>query len=183
MQPGAGKGKGSSFEREIGAALSLWLSNGERDDLITRTVISGGQFTQSIKSGNARGCAGDLMSADPRCNPFFNQFVIECKWWKDIDLYRLLFPRPTSKAENHELMAALLKVRQEAEKSNKPLWMLVARQNFQRTIAFVPTSPHLKSVLVTGEVAHHEIFDRSMMIFDFYTFLERVQPTTWLQYI
>lgn len=179
MRPGGGKYKGSGFEREIGAALSTWLSNGERDDLVTRTVISGGQFTQSAKSGKLRGVPGDLMSSHPVANQFFEQFVMECKFWKYLPLFELLFPRPGNKTEN-ELMYAISKVKGEAEQTKKPYWMLVARQNYQRTIAFMPPSIEHANLLISASVIPHYFFDNLLMSFDFYLFLAKISACRWL---
>jgi hypothetical protein len=43
--------KGSSFEREIAKLLSLWWSEGMRDDVFYRSHASGGRFTMRRKSG------------------------------------------------------------------------------------------------------------------------------------
>ena len=50
MKSGGGKRKGGNFENKMCKALSLWWSEGERDDLFTRTASSGGRFTQRRKS-------------------------------------------------------------------------------------------------------------------------------------
>ena len=127
MKAGQGKNKGSDFEREIGRRISLWLSKGERKDLICRTVLSGGQFTVGTGPN-----AGDLMAQHPMAFRFFELFVLECKHWKNIEMIRFL-------VKDGELYKALVKVRKEAAKKQKH-WLLVARQNFQSTLIFMPVS-------------------------------------------
>lgn len=47
----SGKSKGNSFEREICKKLSLWWTNGKRDDIFWRSQNSGGRATVRGKSG------------------------------------------------------------------------------------------------------------------------------------
>ena len=73
--------KGSGFEREVAIKLSLWMSEGKRDDLVCRTDSSGGRATvrtQKNKITNKH-FFGDLRSADESAAPLFDIWSIECK--------------------------------------------------------------------------------------------------------
>ena len=86
-------GKGSSFEREIAKKLSLWWTEGERDDVFWRTSQSGGRSTTRAKSGKTTaGSAGDLTYLDEIGKPFIDTFLIELKrgYTKDIDILPIL---------------------------------------------------------------------------------------------
>lgn len=65
MKRGGGSHKGADFERDICKELSLWWTNGERDDVFWRTAGSGGRATNRAKQGqNTAGAYGDLTNTD-----------------------------------------------------------------------------------------------------------------------
>lgn len=76
----ATKSKGSAFEREISAKLSLWFSNNERDDIFYRTQSSGARFT-ARKKGNKDTAfqSGDITASDPIGTPLVEKLSIELK--------------------------------------------------------------------------------------------------------
>lgn len=66
MRRGGGSNKGSSFEREICKTLSLWWTDGIRDDVFWRTAGSGGRATNRARMGRTTaGAEGDLTATDP----------------------------------------------------------------------------------------------------------------------
>ncbi|KKM79618.1 hypothetical protein LCGC14_1348160 [marine sediment metagenome] len=72
--------KGGDWERECAKQLSLWWTNGERDDTIWRTSGSGSRFTTRRKQGiDTYNAAGDLCATDPIAQPLFDFLLIECK--------------------------------------------------------------------------------------------------------
>lgn len=129
MKIGGGKAKGSAFEREVGYTLSKWITNGERDDLFARTVLSGGQFTVS-----QRGNPGDLMAQDPLAQRFCNLFVIECKHWGDLYMEAFVLQR-------EKLYEALKKLDNDAYTLNKN-WLFVVKQNFLPALVMTPEMPY-----------------------------------------
>jgi hypothetical protein len=74
------KAKGSSFEREIAKSLSLWWSEGKRDDIFYRTQSSGGRYTSRKKSGkNTDMQAGDIAATVADGEPLLREWSIEIK--------------------------------------------------------------------------------------------------------
>lgn len=72
--------KGGVWERECAKMLSLWWTDGERDDTIWRTSGSGSRFTTRKKQGKGTyNAAGDLCATDPIAQPLFDFLLIECK--------------------------------------------------------------------------------------------------------
>lgn len=72
--------KGPNWERECSRLISLWWSNGKRDDLVWRTSGSGNRHTARMKKKkNTYNQAGDLCATDPCIQPLFDLFLIECK--------------------------------------------------------------------------------------------------------
>jgi hypothetical protein len=72
--------KGGNFEREVCSALSSWVTNGERDDVLGRSDASGGRFTARKKSGKDTSyMSGDVTFTDPLGIPLIQAWSIECK--------------------------------------------------------------------------------------------------------
>lgn len=72
--------KGGAFEREMCSKMSLWYTDGERDDIFYRTGGSGGRATMRRKVGKTtEGQAGDLTYTDPIGKPLVDRWNIEFK--------------------------------------------------------------------------------------------------------
>lgn len=174
MKPGAGKGKGSQFERDVAKALSLWLTNGERPDTIWRSEISGGRFTCSKGTS---GTAGDLVATHPAAFTFCSEYVLECKSWKRLEIHKFL-------QGEGDLFKALEKVKRESvQKGNS--WMLIAKQNFQPIFVFMSVSCSVAQ-LVPWSTENHMLFGSSILMTPFekllkvpveQTFNDRLTPS------
>jgi hypothetical protein len=81
------KNKGSSFERKICKLLSQWITSGERDDILWRSISSGAWNTIKKRTTNTQ--IGDLTYIDPLGKPFIDKFAIECKSYKDVQMIKL----------------------------------------------------------------------------------------------
>lgn len=72
--------KGSEFEREISKRLSLWWSDGKRDDIFWRTSGSGARATTRRKKSQKTAYEyGDITFTDPDGKPFIDYFLVELK--------------------------------------------------------------------------------------------------------
>ena len=72
--------KGRQFERDICRQLSLWWTEGARDDIFWRTAASGARHTQRKKRGvSTHGQAGDVAATDPLGAPFLEKYHVEIK--------------------------------------------------------------------------------------------------------
>lgn len=123
--------KGGSHERAIGKKLSLWISHGEKSDLFTRNVLSGGSFTHAAKKGIVRGTPGDLAAAHPAAYAFLQLFEVECKHWRDVHADAILW------MNKGELLRVLAKLETRAHASHRSFF-LIARQNFRPDIVLMP---------------------------------------------
>ena len=179
MEPRKGlknpKSKGSSFERDTAKELSLWLSKGERPDLLRRTVLSGGQFTnfaKRAKYGKSLGEAGDLGPNHPDAHVLTDRVVIECKHWKVIDFYQVFWKKGL-------LWDALAKVKGEGDSLNKS-WMLIAKQNNRPTLIFFP-APTARIILRPRLVfPWHKVFNGTIYLAHFEDFLANISPEVFL---
>lgn len=133
MRAGGGHAKGSAWERECGKQLSLWLTHGERPDIMSRNVLSGGSFTNAEKAGKTSSrMPGDVMAAHPLAFRFLSRFSIECKFLKDIGLMQyMLDPR-----QQNPLAIIIALARRQAKSINCE-FMVIAKQNQHDALAFV----------------------------------------------
>jgi hypothetical protein len=89
MRPGGGKEKGARNERRLSRELSLLISNGERDDLLWRSAMSGGRATVGKRSGKQRHAqAGDLSSIDRKSHWLVRDWYIEAKHYHELQILR-----------------------------------------------------------------------------------------------
>lgn len=65
--------KGGAFERKVGRMLSAWLTRGEDDAQLIRSVSSGGWSRRKVLQ------VGDLAPNGPRGEEFRRVFGVECK--------------------------------------------------------------------------------------------------------
>lgn len=115
MKKGGGKRKGSSFERWVSKELSLWITNGQRNDIFWRTHSSGAMGTVSRRKLEY----GDIMSVDDLGKPLTDRYNIECRHGKCLNLKDLTYsPKGSS------LIDLIVEGRKNAELSGrKPLWI------------------------------------------------------------
>lgn len=80
MKKGGGSNKGSAFERELCKKFSLWVSDGNRDDLYWRTAGSGARASVRGKKemATANSC-GDMGCLDPEGAWLTDSFMFEFK--------------------------------------------------------------------------------------------------------
>ena len=82
---GGGKQKGAQFERDICKRLSLWVTEGERDDIFWRSAMSGGRATIKHKQGEkATAHSGDISSTHWLGSFLTEAFSLECKTYADL---------------------------------------------------------------------------------------------------
>ncbi len=136
MKSGGGKSKGSQFERDVCKKLSNWISYDLRDDLFWRSAMSGGRATVGMKKGIVRSNqAGDITSIDPLGQNLIDTFVIECKFYKNIQLHSLLFGTP----KNNSIFEFWRVLNEKASELNKDP-MLIIKQNGMPTLLCIRES-------------------------------------------
>jgi hypothetical protein len=86
VRKGGSKQKGAAFERDICKQFSLWLSQGERDDLFWRSAMSGGRATIGYKEGKKRNAqAGDITPISQAGARWSDRYAIECKHYQTLE--------------------------------------------------------------------------------------------------
>lgn len=139
MKPGGGHAKGAAFERDTCKKLSMWISDGKRDDLLWRTAMSGGRATVQMKIGitnNAQ--AGDIASIDPASAAFIRTFLVECKHYADLNLLSGVLKTKGT------LCDFWFRLKKEALKYNR-IPLLIAKQNLYPTMV-ITTGPGARKI-------------------------------------
>ena len=163
MKKGNSKNKGSQFERIICKKLSLWISEGQREDIFWRSAMSGGRATVQYKKGiSNKSQVCDISAIDPLGEKLLKNYVIECKFYKNLHLENLVYN--TSKKG---IISFWKETKQKAIESNKyPI--LIARQNNKRDIICFPINKgkFFNSRLCISNISFFESLDLAIMYLD-----------------
>lgn len=121
--------KGSAFERKICKQLSLWWTNGSRNDVFWRTAGSGAMAkTRSKKGGVAFGQYGDVQATDPCAQPFIDLFSIELKRGYSKDNLQNIIDKPkTAAKQTYEKF--IEQAKKDAKNAGAYDWLLIIKRN------------------------------------------------------
>lgn len=172
------KQKGAGFERQIAKTLSLWLSHGDRDDLLWRSSLSGGRATLQVQSGNTVGNqSGDLSPIGAEAMDFSQYFTVECKHYKDIFLTDIVY----GLRKGDGIGKFWEQAKNDADQAEKfPL--LIAKQNFGKEIIAMPQ--HIMLQVQKDKnfyPAHADILPASIVKLE--DFLENVTPEELIEIV
>lgn len=77
------KSIGNTYERSVAKKLSLWLSEGQNDDVCWRDLGSGSRATIRGKQGKDTTRHGDFVPTDLSYKYFFDRFCMDSKSYKE----------------------------------------------------------------------------------------------------
>ena len=152
------KSKGSSFERTVAKQLSLWVSNGKRDDHFWRTAGSGSRSTIRSKKGKlTEGGSGDICSMSMETKIFTDALIFECKHLKNLNLWSFIthtmsdtyygyWKELTEKAKQEEKIPVLI-----AKENNKPTLFITNSDLSDKITFFFSTDIELKAEFGSGD--------------------------------
>ena len=184
MRVGGGKAKGSQWERDCGKAISLWLTHGERPDIMSRNVLSGGSFTNAENAGKVSSrMPGDMMAAHPLAFRFLSHFSIECKHLKSLNLDAYLFDPRMQTPFGHIITLA----RRQAQSINLQ-YMVIAKQNNREAVIFMEYSIgfHVlnnpkKTARTRLQPMYHGLHKDTVFMMRFKDFLAWTDPDLFLE--
>ena len=174
--------KGRNYERQKAKELSLWWTEGERDDAIWLTSQSGGRATERYKKGNKTANQyGDLTFTDPIAEPLFKYFLFELKrgYTKEIDVLALL----DSKGKNDPTILQWWKKaeRDRSRGGQKHIALLLQRNRCEECLLLATqTIAELEEQNGMYLKNHLGIFlvDTNLIIIPYINFLEWCPPET-----
>lgn len=140
MKAGRGKNKGNAFERRICQKLSLWWSEGKREDIFWRSASSGGVATMRSKRGKTMaGQSGDISAIHESGMPLTRLCTVELKrGYKGASIADMCDRLEASKPSKWEEF--ILQCQREAKESDSPFWILIVQRDRKRPMICIPTS-------------------------------------------
>ena len=135
--------KGSNYEREIAKKLSLWWSQGRRDDLCWRTAGSGARAHVRAKQDKlTEGHHGDLAATSSEMEPFFKLVTIEIKrgYNNTANLLNLLLDGNKKTKSKNTYNSFIIQSIAAAYRSGTRYWMLIHKPDRKEPIVFIPAS-------------------------------------------
>lgn len=153
-----GKAKGSAFERVICKKLSLWVTDGERQDVFWRSAMSGGRATVAnrLQNGIMVRQAGDICAVGPEGHAFVTAWYVECKAYRTLNIDCFVLKGTGNLARFWKVTC------REAHKYGRSP-MLIARQNMMPVIV-VSQHKHLRDW--AEPAAECESMDCDITLFD-----------------
>ncbi len=132
--------KGSNFEREICKLLSLWWTNGKRDDVFWRTSGSGARATtRSKKKQKTFGQYGDVQATDPIGQPLIDLCTIEIKRGYSKSTFADLIEESTIANAKPCMYEKFIKqAKRDCKKADTPWWLLIVKRDRRKTIIIYP---------------------------------------------
>lgn len=163
------KSKGNSFERLISKKISLWFSNGERDDLFWRTQSSGGRHTsRSKKNLITENQEGDICSTSELSSVFSKLVSIECKHYKSIDMWDLILGKG-------KVIDWYVKLRSEMINSQSSFPIVIFRQNYKPIMMLAGNAFHTYLQVDAGCYIKCDE-PNYLSLFEFEKFLKNISP-------
>lgn len=122
--------KGGQFERDFSRSLSLWWTNGERDDIFWRTAGSGARATVRTKKGKTTaGQYGDITATDPDGKILIDKILFELKnGYPDAEIEKLI--NYGKKSQGTDLYSKWIeKCEKSCKASGIPGWAIVHKRS------------------------------------------------------
>lgn len=150
MRAGGGHAKGAQFERQVCKELSLWITNGEREDIFWRSAMSGGKATRMKAAGKiASSMSGDIIATNSIGELLLKDFMVECKFYKNLNLNGLLLDLETG-------INGFWKVALREAKAHGKIPLLIAKQN-QFPVLVLTTNAGLLLLGIGAEVSYNNM--------------------------
>ena len=132
MKKGKGKAKGGAFERFISKTLSMWWTDGVRDDIFWRSSSSGGRATQrATKNKTTFGQYGDIQYTDPIGKPLIDLCVIELKTGYNNQSPYDMLEKTKASCVYYEWVGNLV---EGARCGHAPYWLLIHKRDQRQPI-------------------------------------------------
>ena len=141
--------KGGKFENDVAKILSLWITEGKRNDILMRSIMSGGLATmQDRQEGTvtAKHQSGDLVGCHKLAEPFMSIFSVECKHLASLNYGQFIHHGggPISKAWEQA---------REAAAGAEKVPMLVMKENYGIPMAAISSTTYryMLACIFTGD--------------------------------
>jgi hypothetical protein len=126
--------KGAANERKMARALSSWVTDGQRDDILWRSCASGAQSTHYAKHGSDKYShqSGDIVATQPEGKELCDLCVVELKHYKDLQIHNVIYGGPCKLTEFWETNLALANLRNKVS-------LLIVKENYRPILVVYPS--------------------------------------------
>jgi hypothetical protein len=175
--------KGFPFENEICRQLSMWWSDGERNDIFCRTRASGAFATMRIKSNKSTPYAGgDITFEDPIGQALTDTFIFSVKRGYNDKVSLLSFVDKEIK-NTPTLFKWWEQVEQQKSQHKKHAAALVFRRDYCMSVLALGTPTMVSIQIYLGNYPYSQVmleqgWDNSIILVNFKRFLEWADPAT-----
>lgn len=140
LRGGGSSGKGSNYEREICKELSLWWTEGGREDIFWRSSGSGARAKVRGRAGRATaGQHGDIAATDPIGGPFIDAFTVELKRGYSEHTIQDVFDR-MDQAGVQEWENFFAQTMESQQQAGSLSWLLFTRRDRRKAMVWTPQS-------------------------------------------
>lgn len=146
---GSGKRKGSSFERSVCKHLSLWVTQGKREDVFWRSAMSGGRATVAKKAGRDVRQAGDICAVAPEGHKLTDKYYIECKFYRNLRITNFIL-------DGEGKLARFWEEAVEQAKAHNREPILIAKENGREPIVLITPNNNLHKKVDTRWIQIHD---------------------------
>jgi hypothetical protein len=132
------KNKGNSYERDICDRLSIWFSDGSRDDLFWKSSNSGGRATNRAKKGKtAQEHQGDVTWTHPKGRALIELVTIELKKGYPKAHIGQIVDRPTSiNLQQQQFEEFIEQVVEAKTRAKTPFWWLIHKRDRREEMVY-----------------------------------------------
>ena len=130
--------KGRTFEIALATQLSLWWTEGERDDVFWHTHDSGGRATKRAAKGKkTKNLHGDICAVDPIGQPLIDMITFEAKRGYNRHTLADLLDKPDGAAAQ-EWEKWIEKAHTSQVNAGSLSWMIVAKRDRRDVLCVCP---------------------------------------------
>lgn len=138
--------KGGAFERLICKQLSLWWTNGKRDDVFWRTTASGARATTRSKEGKkTKNQYGDVQATDPIGQPLIDLCTTELKKGYGHYSFYDLFDKLDNETKQ-PYKKFIRQTKEQQKESGSFSWLLITARDYKKPMIAMPVK--LKRLLM-----------------------------------
>lgn len=155
--------KGTPFERDSCKNLSLWWTNGNRDDVFWRTSQSGGRATIRNKGGKAtKNQYGDVQATDPIGQPLIDLCTIELKKGYSSSTFFDLVDK-ILKGQKLTYCEFIKQAIEQQKNAGSWSWLLITKSDYKETLVAMPIT--LKRLLIKAKSKVNSCYPQTTMQF------------------
>lgn len=132
--------KGGHYEREIARRLSLWWTDGARDDVFWRVGGSGGRAKGRGRKGvGTAGQHGDIAATDPIGAPLIDALTIEIKRGYSKNSFVDVIDRPVRQTRSQQIFDKWVQqIIESWEQSGSFSWLLITKRDGREPLVVFP---------------------------------------------